>query len=831
MEERPIPGWIKPFILTGFLFLALYLGSIRLGPLPPMGKFANPFSGFWRNADNNQVKDRELQLSGLHEPVTVVYDKRGVPHIFAQNSHDLFMAQGYITARDRLWQMEIHARASAGRLAEILGPALLEKDRFQRRLGIPQAANADLELIKKNADSWEAVSAYASGVNVYIQSLSKSQYPLEYKLLDYAPESWSPLNSALIIKNMQWLLSGGGEDLPLTNTLNKFGVEFLHKFYPLLVGKIEPVIPAGTPWDFLTPRAPFPIIDSALKYPLFPELPVPSMLPNEAPLPVPEIQPDPGNGSNNFVLAGFKTKSGSPILANDPHLDLSLPSLWYEVQLSAPGISVYGVSLPGTPTAMIGFNRKISWGLTNGHDDVYDWYRVAFRDSTLTEYMHAGQWKPVRKDIQTLQIRGAETIYDTVIFTHHGPLVLKSQERPLNRNSPSMHVLHWAALEPSDELQAFLKIMKSSDIAEFTSALQSFHCPSQNFAFASVNGDIGMFHHGKFPRKWSGQGRFIMDGSDPGNDWSGWIPESDLPKIKNPTRGWLFSANQAPTDSTYPYYLGSDFYDDNRVQRLGQLLAQVDSVTDKQAFEIMLDDQDLIAAEILPTLIKGLGKSPLSPTDSAAIELLTKWDYSHGPLLVAPALYDRWWRLLYRSVWIDEFGRDSLRYEWPSKDRTYQLMVDEPTSEWFDDITTPAKENLNFLIARSFRQACASLRKDSQPEQNAPQWKNWSEYRPVQIRHMAHIDAFGSLDISTSGCINCINAQKTFHGPSWRMVVTMDKVPHAIGIYPGGQSGNPGSPHYDEFISDWASGHFYELNFLTEPGGPMIIYNLQLRGK
>lgn len=841
MNPKSTPGWIEPVALGGVLLLVLILLDCRLGPLPPIARFFNPFSGFWLNAEGDHPKDAQLRAPGLYETVTVVFDKRQVPHIFAQNAHDLFFAQGYVTARDRLWQMEIQSLAAAGRLAEVMGPALVDHDRFQRRLGMLQASEKTLELVKKNEESWQAAKAYSDGVNAWIKDLEPADYPIEYKLLDYAPRRWTPLNTVLMNKNLQWTLSGGGDDLPMTNTLAKLGRDFVGRYFPLRSPDVTPVIPPGTRWDSTTMAPPPPIDstrgtgspwtrflqipgagggDSAIRQASPPESAKPS---SPTPLPVPATRPDPGNGSNNFVVSGSRTRGGYPILANDPHLDLGLPSIWYEIQLSAPGMAAYGVSLPGAPAVLIGFNRKIAWGETNGNDDVFDWYRMTFKDSTLSEYMYAGQWKPTSRVIEAIKVRGGPTILDTVVYTHQGPLVLKSQEKPWTRNTPSLHALRWLALDPSDEMLTFLRIMKAGGYDEFSAALDPFHCPSQNFAFASAAGDIALFHHGLFPRKWKGQGRFTMDGSEPGNDWSGWLPRRAEPGAKNPAQGWLFSANQSPTDTTYPFYLGSQFLNGSRAKRLGQILSEADSLTPESAFGILMDDYDLHAAEVLPALLAKTAKARFSKEDSAARQKLAAWDFRHDAGKQAPALFDKWWRILYRSIWQDEFGGDSLHYQWPGKDRTRRMILEEPDAEWFDDISTPSRENLSFLAARSFREACDILR--SGPD--------WSHYRPVQIRHLAHIDAFSRLDVMAGGCADCVNALKGTHGPSWRMVVALDKEPRGYGIYPGGQSGNPGSPHYADFIGDWAAGRYYNLTFLTDPGmvSGETSYRLQLRGK
>ena len=842
MAKQPAPAWVKPAALGGILLLVTILSGSRMGPLPPPAIFFNPFFGFWRNAEAGGLKGGELRLEGLRQPVSVAFDKRGVPHLFAQNFRDLYFAQGYVTARDRLWQMEVQTHAAAGRLAEFLGPGVVERDRFMRRLGLRQGAEKALDLMKTHAESWEALEAYASGVNAWIGSLNAARMPLEYKLLGYAPEPWTPFKTALLIKNMQWTLSGsGGDDLPMTNTRGKFGDNFMAKFFPSRDPTVPPVIPPGTAWTPTEDTAPLPLPPALLtgdtaarpdtaQGPAAGPASVPAgSAPRSADtaaagggsprnggsgspaVPVPPIRPDPGNGSNNFVVSGSRTSTGLPILANDPHLDLGLPSLWYEMQLAAPGINAYGVSLAGAPALLIGFNRAIAWGLTNGNDDVFDWYRIEFKDETMAEYLHDGNWRPTRRVLETIRVRGGDPVVDTVFYTHHGPVVLKSREKPRNRNLPAQHALRWLALDPSDELLAFLRIQRAGSHAEFKAALQDFHCPSQNFAFASASGDIAMEHHGLFPRKWKGQGRFVLAGSDPAQDWQGWIPESVNPRVRNPPQGWLASANQQPADTTYPHELGSAFLQGRRSVRLAQLVADADSLTPQQARDILLDDLDLHAAGILPELLRRLDARSFTAADSAVRDTLAAWDFRSRPGRSAPALFDLWWKFLHRSIWQDEFAGDSVRYQWPGKDRTRRLILEEPREEWYDDITTPSRETLNTLVNRSFREARARHARLGSP--------SWAAYRPVQIKHLAGIDALGRLDVATGGCHDCVNALRAGHGPSWRMVVALGRQgPKAWGIYPGGQSGNPGSPRYDEFVGDWAQGKLYPLLYLSSPG-------------
>jgi penicillin amidase len=317
-----------------------------------------------------------------------------------------------------------------------------------------------------------------------------------------------------------------------------------------------------------------------------------------------------------------------------------------------------------------------------------------------------------------------------------------------------------------------------------------------------------MEHHGLYPRRWKGQGRYTLVGSEPAHDWQGWIPMAENPRAVNPPQGWLASANQTPTDSTYPHYLGSGYFLGRRSARLADLLADADTLSPEGAAGILLDDYNLHAALVLPDMLRRLNRKGLSVQDSAGLLALTRWDYRHRPDLQAPAIFDLWWTLLYRGIWQDEFSGDSVHYKWPSKERTRKLILEESAEDWFDDITTPNRENLGTLVNRTFREACARHRLLGK---DVP----WSAYRPVQIRHLARLPALGRLGIATGGCSDCVNAVRSTHAPSLRLVVALGRGgPKAYGIYPGGQSGNPGSRRYDDQIDDWAAGRLRPLDFL-----------------
>lgn len=431
--------------------LLLFWGlSNPLGPAPPLGPLLNPASGFWANSAVGEASNQKIVLddTALSDSVKVYYDELRIPHIFASNNRDLYFAQGYITARDRLWQMEFQTHAAAGRLSEIIGERTFEYDRYQRRIGMVYAAERALQGIMEDPESAEVVNAYAAGVNAYIHQLSVAEYPLEYKILNYAPEEWTPLKTALLLKYMTYTLAGNNGDLRMSNTLAYFGDDFIKNVLDTKVNLMQPTIPTSKKWDFnpLTVQKP----DSFF---------VPSAVKNVQP-----FQPDPLNGSNNWAVSGSKTASGYPILANDPHLNMTLPSIWYAVQLHGPNQNAMGVSLPGAPAIVVGFNENIAWGTTNVGADVWDWYEIQFRDSSLTEYCYDSEWKSTEKRIEEIKIKGQDAFVDTITYTHHGPVTQNFSGEPMRSNIPKYHAMRWIAYEKSNELKYFFKINRAENL-------------------------------------------------------------------------------------------------------------------------------------------------------------------------------------------------------------------------------------------------------------------------------------------------------------------------------------------------------------------------------
>ncbi|MBE9602126.1 penicillin acylase family protein [Pedobacter sp. MC2016-24] len=772
--------------------------NTKFGDTPPLLKFLNPFTGFWQNAEPFSINAKtKLVLKGTLKDVNIAFDDRMIPHIFAQNDHDVYYAQGYVTAMHRLWQMDFQTRYAAGRLSEVVGKKAIELDKYQRRMGMVFGAENSLEGMMADPHSKEMILAYTAGINAYIHSLSRSKYPVEYKILDFKPEDWTPIKCALLLKQMSAVLAMGSDEFYMTNIRKHFGTEVVKNLFPDYPFKEDPIIPVGTKWDFKP-------------------LPIP-----EAPASASEIitgdiqtkQKEEGIGSNNWALSGAKTASGFPILANDPHLDLSLPSIWYQIQLHAPGLNAYGVSLPGAPGIIIGFNQQIAWGVTNVAADVLDFYQVKFKDDSHKSYWYNNQWKNTSTRLEKIVIRGASTVIDTVVYTHHGPVVYLQKATNFSKanNVPVGNALRWIAHEKSNELKTFYLLNRGKNYADYRKALSYYTAPAQNFIFASADNDIAITANGKFPLKWKDQGKFILDGSDPKNDWQGWIPADQNPTVKNPARNFVSSANQSSTDQTYPYYINWEFSPYERGKRINDRLTSMTKATADSIRNMQMDTYSIFAQNILPAILPLVDNSKLNATQKESLTMVSKWNRFYDANAIAASVFDIWTKRLLFNIWDDDFTIAGIPMRYPSRDRTVQLITQEPNSKWFDNVNTPAKETLTDLVNEAFKYSCDSLERKYGPIGKSWEWAN---LKHSNVPHLAKIPGFGSKTLMIGGSKSTIDALSESNGPSWRMVVELGKTPKGHGVYPGGQSGNPGSPFYDNMIDTWANGKLYDLFFM-----------------
>ena len=790
--------YIKFLISLAFSVSVFYFLNTKIGQLPPLGKFLDPFHGFWQNAHSETgPPPNAISLHGLSSPVTVHYDDQLIPHVFAANDTDLYRAQGYITAQHRLWQMEFQTFAAAGRLSEILGNVTLNYDRGQRRKGMVFGAEKSLKFIDEDPQQKERMEAYTAGVNDYIKGLSYAGLPLEYKLLDYQPEPWSLQKTTLLLMYMTDMLAGGDSDLQNTNALKFFGKEQFDLLFPDFPVDQDPVIPQKRNWSDIDP---IKVEKPSTHFPV-------DFIPKTM------ERPNPHNGSNNWAISAKKSTTGNPILANDPHLGLNLPSIWYAMQLSTPEKNTFGATLPGALGVIIGFNDSIAWGVTNATRDVKDWYKIQFKNEQRDEYLYDGEWLPTKKTIEEIKVRGEESYYDTVIYTHHGPVTYDHSF--LSPNKQQNYAMRWVGHEGGNQQRALLELNKAKNYDDYTEALKHYTAPAQNFIFASASGDIAMWVQGKFPNKWPEQGKFLMDGSTSLHEWKGFIPQAHNAHIKNPERGFVSSANQHPTDASYPYYVYDDGYEYYRNRVINDFLRTHDHLSVADFKALQNNNFNLKAFEIVPHMLANMDYKTLNNREKGIYNLMKSWDLNNDIHQKAPAVFEKWWANLVRMTW-DEINNDSIGLDYPSAYQTIHLLKNNPGHELMDIRETPVKENANALFEKSFKKAV----EDIQTWEATNGSYDWGSYKATFVRHLLRLPAFSRYKLPIGGNRGIVNATGRNHGPSWRMIVELAEKPKAWAIYPGGQSGNPGSRFYDNMIDDWAEGEYFEVLYMPSPDTP-----------
>jgi penicillin amidase len=772
--------------------------------LPALGKFLDPFHGVWQNAERKERPREKLSLTGLKDEVVVLYDSLMIPHIYAKNNEDLFLAQGYVTARHRLWQMEFQTHAAAGRLTEIVGAAALDFDRRQRRLGMVYAAEQALKSAEKNPEALAMVESYKNGINQYIASLDDDDLPLEYKLLNYKPEPWTNLKFGLLLKYMAKTLNIGDKDLEMTNALALYGKETVDLLWPDLEAMGDPIVDQAGQWKFK------PItLDS-----------VPLALPKELVTVTPsEDKPSKDVGSNNWAVSGVKTQTGSPILCNDPHLALNLPSIWYIIHLQAPGVNVMGASLPGVPSVISGFNDSIAWGVTNAQRDLVDWYKIQFKDGRKNEYLSDGIWKLSRQVIEKFVVKGGNDFYDTVTYTHHGPVLY---DKTFHGDDEKNHyAFRWIAHDPSEEVLTFYQLNRAKNHTDYLEALDHYTSPAQNFVFASTSGDIAMRIQGKFPVRRKDEGKFLLDGTQTSSEWQAFIPNDQNVVYKNPARGFVSSANQYPVDATYPYYITSTSYEAYRNRRINKLLGEMTEITPRDMMEMQFDMHNLKAEESLPTFLAALDTTTLTAPQRQAYRVLSRWNYENDINSIGATYYEAWWRALFPLVW-DEMRQNKVALDEPTAYTTIKLIKEKPDLSFFDIVATPEKETAREVLRISFAKSVDNVEAWKAEKGKEPRW---ADFKDTFIGHLLQgIPAF-SYHVEHGGNREIINASSRINGPSWRMVVSLEKAKvKAWGVYPGGQSGNPGSPFYNNLLTPWSKGEYFSFQFFADPAKMHDVY-------
>lgn len=748
----------------------------------------------------------KLKLAGLQAPVEIVRDEMGTPHIYASNVHDLFMAEGFVHAQDRFWQMEFWRRIGAGRLSEILGKSALDTDRFIRTVGWRRDAEKDWDVLSPEAKA--AMQAYAEGVNAYLKS-HKGSYGLEFTILkltgvDFKPDPWTPLDSLTWGKVMAWDLGGNMEmeleRARLATTVDKARRKAASPAYPL---DHPTIVSIGLPEDVHAHNDLLSVVEG-----------------------IPSVFGGSGLGSNNWVIAGSRTTTGKPFLANDPHLGIRMPSIWYEIGLHCQPVTadcpydVVGVSFPTAPGVIIGHNARIAWGVTNVDPDVQDLYVEKLNPDDPYQYEVDGHWERMKVIHETIKVKGRDhPVEMNVRLTRHGPIINDAVTGP---ESPWAYgwqplALRWTASSANRALDSVLEIDRAQNWDQFRQALKKWDAPSQNFVYADVDGNIGYQMPGKVPIRAKGDGTVPVPGWTDEYEWKGYIPFEELPHVFNPKKGYIVTANNAVVGPGYKYLLTKDWDYGYRAKRIVEMIEAKKKISRDYIQQMQMDAKNESAAEILPYLEKLTFDDPEL---EKAKQRLASWNLQETADSPEAALYEVfWWRLISNTF------RDELPKEmWPyGGDRTKIIVreiLKDPNNPWWDDVDTDPVETRDEILAKSFREAYRWCQKKM--GKSMDKWK-WGKLHTATFRNQSlgksgvapiemifnrgPVPVGGSTDLVDATSYNMAkDSFKVVWIPSMRMIIDLSDLSNSLLVHTTGESGHPYNKHYDDMIPLWQKG-------------------------
>ena len=763
-------------------------------------------------------KSGTLHIQGLHEPVEIITDTYGIPHIYAQTEDDLFFAQGYIHAQERLWQMELNRRLGSGRLSELFGDMLLETDRFCRRLGMHRSAEAEVKRLP--ASHLRILDAYARGINIFI-AFNEGKLPVEFTLLRFQPDPWKPADTLQWGKMMGWSLGGNWEtEITRARLVAKLGVE--------RAAQLEAGYDASHPL-IIPPGVEYQGINSGLReqYEQIQELSGFSMF----------------GGSNNWVVDGTMTETGAPILCNDPHLGQAVPSIWYECHLVAGDLNVTGVSFPGAPGIILGHNQHIAWGATNAVSDVQDLYIEKFNPENPDQYEYQGKWEEAEIIREEIRVKGQDQpVIEKVRVTRHGPIITsflqtsdgkedasKTQEIPL--------ALRWTGLEHCSIISAIANFNRATNWEEFRNALRDWDLPPQNFVYADDQGNIGYVMAGIIPIRNKGQALLPSPGWTGDYEWTGYIPFDELPQIYNPEQHFIVTANNRVVDDSYPYYITNEWLNGYRAQRIRDLLTSKGKLTLANMAEIQGDQYSLPAVEIVPYLLKMSGETQLEKT---ALEILRAWDYVLAPTSIAAAIYTKFFNKLEHIFLNTLLGDDealkhgymgvgsnilAVTNGYASRNKPLLIrLLKQHDDSWFENSTiTNGPKSWDSVIKVAFKAALDELREHL--GSNILNWHYGSIHKMTYNHPLGAVKALerffnrgpypvgGDIDTVNMGASLPNNPEVVITVPSFRQIADLSDLSRSLSIHAPGQSGLPASKHYDDLIQLWMKLEYHPMLF------------------
>jgi penicillin G amidase len=738
-------------------------------------------------------------LRTLTRDVEVIRDKQGVPHISAANEKDLFIAQGYVQAQDRLFQMDLSRRQASGRLSEVIGGNTVERDKFFRTLGLRRAAEVSYTAYPD--ETKQILEWYAEGVNAFMDEMKEDgSVPVEFMLLGYKPEKWTPIDSLTIGKYMAFDLGGHWQGQAFRYWALKNLRE--EKAFDLFPSYPEDATEILSSIGNLT----IDIEDSFAAAVIPPEF----------------------NGSNNWVVSGEKTANGKPLLADDPHLSLGTPSIWYQMHLKAPELNVSGVIFAGIPGIILGHNEEIAWGVTNTGPDVQDLYIEQRHGQDPSLFKYNDNWEKATIIEEPIRVKGEEVIPYEVVITRHGPIISEFANQADDRQALS---LRWTALDPSLELQAILNINKAGNWLEFETALEDFHTPTQNFVFAAKDGTIAYKANGKIPIRKKGDGLLPVPGWDPEYEWEGFIPFGELPSVVNPEKGFAATANNKVIDDSYPYHISHHWAQPYRYMRISQYLEENDDLTIEDMKKLQMDQVNLQASEFVPLFIEALKDKELTSEEDQAIKLFQRWEYKDDKSEAAPLLFHFWMNTLSEEMFKNKIPPDMMKLF-----ESRQMIVDEmlrkarrgEVSSWFDPFG-----GYEGYLQITLNKALEDLQAAYGPDMN--EWQ-WGDYHKVYFEHpISSVSPilerfFNRKDpVSVGGSRVTVQAASynkeglVNHGASWRFVIDVANLYEGYHIVGPGQAGHFKSKWYDDQIDAWVQGDYHRTSLSEVEGNERLL--------
>lgn len=761
---------------------------------------------FFRHISRRAVPDYNagIALKGLVAPVEVYRDSFAVPHVFALNEHDLYLVTGYLLAQDRLWQMDLLRHVTEGRLSEMFGADYIETDLLLRALRFGKKS----EKIYKSSDSSEvvALNAFAEGINLYIKENIKS-LPPEFTILRYKPEKWDPLHTLNMVGYMAWDLKSGWSELLLADIKKTVDSIRYSQLIPDLSRPTHTVYPLDKAGTFST-LLPDKLLHLAV---------------------LQNLGADVFEGSNNWVVAGSRSTTGKPILANDMHLSLNVPGIWYQMHQVIPGkLNVSGVVLPGAPFVICGHNDSIAWGMTNVSVDNIEFYEEQVNPDDSGQYLYEGQWLDFEKVNTIIKISNGEQVERTLIFSHRGPVVSS-----FKNISGKMVTMHWVGDEESNEMKTVSALNRAGNWNQFKDALRTFTSLSQNIAYADVKGNIGLFCAAGIPLRHRDMPPGVLPGQKAEYDWKGFVPLDELPYSFNPPDGYVASANNQTTPPDYPYHIGTWYSLPSRYSRITAMINEKELLSLSDFKMIQLDQHSDLARKYVPSFIEALAKDQeWSQAEGKALGILKKWDYSMHAQSSAALIFETMYLEFMKCTFSDDLG-DELFANFNSTSsisrNATERMYSERTSPWLDDKTTPDRqETYDDMVRCAFSQTVSDL--TASLGDNPDLWA-WGNVHRLVLSHplsaVKVVEKAFDLDpdpVAVGGSFHTVSpysysSNKPFdsnHGASQRHIFDLSDWDKSLTVIPTGISGIPASRHYCDQTELYVGGRYHSDYFSRE---------------